>query len=106
MTVTSTSNDWDAADRANEPIRGSSADVAKETESDLVSRATHTHSVVMQESCWRRRDTLISPCFRRQKNDRGRFMEPSVTDKVTVDDAATSSCYITQTQKLGLLWQS
>lgn len=41
MTVTSTSNNWNAADRAN---RGNSADVAEGRERDLLSRVTHTHT--------------------------------------------------------------
>lgn len=43
MTVMSPSNDWNAADRANEPIGGSRADVAEERERSVMEGYTDTH---------------------------------------------------------------
>lgn len=81
MTVTSPSNDWNAADRANEPIGGSRADVAEERERSVrgLHTHTHTHRDDAEELLEEERHSHLTVFLLAEKRS-GRFIEPSVTD--------------------------
>lgn len=105
MTVTRPSNDWNAADRANEPIRGSRADVAEERERSVIESYTHTQHDDAGELLEEERHSHLA-VFLLAENDQGRFMEPSVTDIKSRLTTLQLRAVVQQTQKFELFWQS